>query len=46
MRFHPIRRGLLLLTAVTALVAAVDSLHAADSKKPNILVVWGDARVE
>lgn len=42
MRIHSIRRGLLLLTAIAALVTAIDSLHAADSKKPNILIIWGD----
>ncbi|MEQ8667728.1 MAG: sulfatase-like hydrolase/transferase [Pirellulales bacterium] len=42
MRFHPIRRGLQLLIAVAALVTAVESLHAADSKKPNVLIIWGD----
>lgn len=42
MRFYPIWLCLMLLTAVATLVTAVDSLHAADSKKPNILIIWGD----
>jgi arylsulfatase len=34
--------GLSLLTAGAALFGALTSAHAADTKKPNILIIWGD----
>ena len=34
--------GLSLLTAGAALCGITASVHAADAKKPNILVIWGD----
>jgi arylsulfatase A-like enzyme len=34
--------GLSLLTAVVALLSVTTSIYAAEAKKPNILVIWGD----
>ena len=34
--------GLSLLTAGAALYGVTNTVHAADTKKPNILILWGD----
>jgi arylsulfatase A-like enzyme len=41
-RSNLIKYGLTVLTASTALVGAAGTAQAADAKKPNILVIWGD----
>ncbi len=41
-RSNLIKYGLTVLTASTALLGATGPARAADAKKPNILVIWGD----
>jgi arylsulfatase A-like enzyme len=42
MNLNILKCGLPFLAVFTALLAPLPSLHAADAKKPNILVIWGD----
>jgi arylsulfatase len=41
-RSNLLKYGLTVLTASTALLGASGTARAADAKKPNILVIWGD----
>jgi len=38
----PLHYGLSLLVAGAALLSAIAPVHAADTKKPNIVIIWGD----
>lgn len=41
-RSNLIKYGLTVLTASTALMGVVGTAQAADAKKPNIVIIWGD----